>query len=157
SNNRVITLVGNSGVGKSSLIEAGVFAALKRREWPSGGEWPKVLGDSRQWAFLTIRPGEDPIPALMTAFTHLWFSDATDPERIVRRNKWEALLREGGCGLSDLIDITRDRFVRELQLAPPARVVLNINQSEELYSITPPAGREPFSRLIAESLTDRRL
>lgn len=155
--NKIITLVGNSGVGKSSLVEAGVFAALKRREWPGGGKWPEALKDSRQWAFLTIRPGEDPIRALITAFADLWFSDATDPERIERRNKWEKLLRDGACGLRDLIDTTRDRFVRELQLAAPSRVVININQSEELYSLTPPANREPFSRLIAEGLADRRL
>jgi hypothetical protein len=155
--NKIITLVGNSGVGKSSLVEAGVFAALKRREWPGGGQWPEALKDSRQWALLTIRPGEDPVRALITAFADLWFSDATDPERIERRNKWEKLLLDGACGLSDLIDTTRDRFVRELQLAAPARVVININQSEELYSLTPAASRDTFSKLIAEGLADPRL
>src|SRR5262245_18276862 len=91
--NKVVTLIGNSGVGKSSLIEGGVFAALKRRQWPGGGAWPDALADSRQWALLTIRPGEDPIRALAAAFADLWFADSTDPERIERRNKWERLLR----------------------------------------------------------------
>jgi hypothetical protein len=155
--NKAITLVGNSGVGKSSLVEAGVFASLKRRQWLGGGAWPEALQDSRQWAFLTIRPGEDPVRALITAFADLWFIDATDPERIERRSKWEKLLRDGSCRLTDLIDTTRERFVRELQLASPARIVININQSEELYALTPPASREEFSRLIAEGLADRRL
>jgi hypothetical protein len=30
-------LLGNSGVGKSSLAQAGVLAALKRQAWPRGG------------------------------------------------------------------------------------------------------------------------
>ena len=31
---RLIALVGNSGVGKSSLVQAGVIGALKRQRWP---------------------------------------------------------------------------------------------------------------------------
>ena len=43
---RMLTLVGNSGVGKSSLVQAGVVAALRRQIWPVGGEgrgWPGDL------------------------------------------------------------------------------------------------------------------
>jgi tetratricopeptide (TPR) repeat protein len=155
--NAVITLVGNSGVGKSSLVEAGVFAALKRREWPGGEPWPHTLKESRQWALLTVRAGEDPIRALIAAFAELWFTDATDPERVERRSQWEALLRAGKCTVSDLIDVTDERFSRELQLAPPSRIVLNINQSEELYTLTPDRERVAFSQLIAEGLADHRL
>src|SRR5438093_141853 len=34
--NRLPVLLGNSGVGKSSLAQAGVLAALKRQAWPEG-------------------------------------------------------------------------------------------------------------------------
>ena len=33
---RLPVLLGNSGVGKSSLAQAGVLAALKRQAWPEG-------------------------------------------------------------------------------------------------------------------------
>src|SRR5262249_26428402 len=33
---RLIVLVGNSGVGKSSLVQAGVIGSLKRQRWPRG-------------------------------------------------------------------------------------------------------------------------
>jgi hypothetical protein len=42
-------LLGNSGVGKSSLAQAGVLAALKRQAWPEGA------GGERIWPHLTRR------------------------------------------------------------------------------------------------------
>ena len=40
-------LLGNSGVGKSSLAQAGVLAALERQAWPEAavdtGPWPQVF------------------------------------------------------------------------------------------------------------------
>jgi hypothetical protein len=36
SSGKMPLLIGNSGVGKSSLAQAGVFAALKRQSWPEG-------------------------------------------------------------------------------------------------------------------------
>src|SRR5262249_53729870 len=43
---RLPVLIGNSGVGKSSLAQAGVLAALKRQAWPEHGRanaWPPVF------------------------------------------------------------------------------------------------------------------
>ena len=51
---RLPVLIGNSGVGKSSLAQAGVLAALKRQAWPdkgrASGAWPAVFQNSRQSA-----------------------------------------------------------------------------------------------------------
>jgi tetratricopeptide (TPR) repeat protein len=154
---RIITLVGNSGAGKSSLIEAGVIPALKQRRWPGGARpWPQVLADSRQWAYLSMRPGEDPIRALLTAFMDLLYKETDGAGRIGQREKWRALIEEGRGGLTNLIDAVQARFSRELKSAPPLRVVLNIDQSEELYSLTPPPLRARFSALLAEGLSDPR-
>jgi len=50
---RLPVLLGNSGVGKSSLAQAGVLAALKRQAWPEGvdtvREWPHAFQESRRW------------------------------------------------------------------------------------------------------------
>jgi len=44
---RLPVLIGNSGVGKSSLAQAGVLAALKRQAWPddagASNAWPTVF------------------------------------------------------------------------------------------------------------------
>ena len=37
---RLAVLIGNSGVGKSSLAQAGVLAALKRQAWPGDARGP---------------------------------------------------------------------------------------------------------------------
>ena len=154
--NGIVTLIGNSGVGKSSLVEAGVFAALRRQVMPTGAAWPVGLYDSREWATITMRPGDDPIQALVAAFMDLWFGDMTDPGRVARRHRWAELFREGKAQLRDIIQATFDRFEKELALTAPSRILLNINQAEELYSLAPEAAREPFSKLVAQALTDRR-
>ena len=162
---RIVTLVGNSGAGKSSLIEAGVIPALKQRRWPGGsrpGEvsqgksWPQALSESRQWAYLSMRPGEDPIRALITAFMDLLFKEADDAGRIGQREKWRTLIEEGRGGLSSLIDAAQARFSQELKSTPPLRIVLNIDQSEELYTLTPAPLCARFSTLIAQGLQDPR-
>src|SRR6202034_1024288 len=44
-------LLGNSGVGKSSLAQAGVLAAFVRQDWPEtakdAGAWPRAFSESR--------------------------------------------------------------------------------------------------------------
>ena len=66
---RLPVLIGNSGVGKSSLAQAGVLAALKRQAWPEDAgapnAWPAIFRDSRQWCFLSLKPGTDPLKALV--------------------------------------------------------------------------------------------
>jgi hypothetical protein len=59
-------LLGNSGVGKSSLAQTGVLSCLRRQSWPetaNAGAWPQVFRDSRGWCFLTLRPGAEQPPA----------------------------------------------------------------------------------------------
>jgi hypothetical protein len=68
---RLLVLIGNSGVGKSSLAQAGVLAALKRQAWPEDAGAPMRGGDlrdSRQWCFLSLKPGTDPLKALGSRF-----------------------------------------------------------------------------------------
>jgi hypothetical protein len=155
---RLVTLIGNSGVGKSSLVQAGVVGSLKRQRWPGDAKtWPAALKDSRAWAFLSMKPGDDPVGALVSAFASLWFSDVTDPDRIARRNKWTELLKKGEAGLAELIATTEARFKNELGLVPPPRTFLYIDQGEELYARAPKDEIKCFSKVIAKGLGDPRL
>jgi formylglycine-generating enzyme required for sulfatase activity len=150
---RLIALVGNSGVGKSSLVLAGVIGALKRQRWPDRQlAWPAALKDSRAWAYLAIKPGEDPIGELMYEWAALWFPDVTDPRGLDRRNEWAERLRHGRARLADLILATDAHFRNELSLTPPPRTFLYIDQGEELYARTPLAERKRFSEIIADGL-----
>jgi formylglycine-generating enzyme required for sulfatase activity len=150
---RLIALVGNSGVGKSSLMQAGVIGSLKRQRGPGRQHaWPETLKDSRAWAYLAMKPGEDPIGALMSEFSALWFPDPTDPKRVDRRQEWAERLREGKARLADVIKASDDHLRNELSLTPPPRVFLYIDQGEELYARSPPAERRRFSEIIADGL-----
>jgi len=150
---RLIALVGNSGVGKSSLVQAGVIGSLKRQRLAGRQQaWPPALNGSRAFAYLAMKPGEDPVGALMSEFAALWFPDPTDPKRLDRAREWAARLRQGTGRLADVIKATDDHLGGELALTPPPRVFLYIDQGEELYARSPPAERKRFSEIIADGL-----
>jgi len=62
---KLAVLLGDSGVGKSSLAQAGVLAALMRQAWretaKTAGNWPQVFNDSRRWCLLRLKPGTEPV------------------------------------------------------------------------------------------------
>jgi len=156
---RLAVLIGNSGVGKSSLAQAGVIAALKRQGWPGDARgadaWPAVFQNSRQWCFLTLKPGAEPIKALVECFLEAWQFEATDPKRVERQQGWVEALH-GKATLSDLIDATERRREELNQPKPPA-FFLYVDQGEELYARAGEKERRRFSELLAKALADQRL
>jgi formylglycine-generating enzyme required for sulfatase activity len=157
---RLPLLIGNSGVGKSSLAKAGVLAALKRQAWPEGAgetkEWPDGFASSRRWCFLTVRPGANPMQALVEPFLHTWQFEATDPRRETRRTEWIENLREGRNTLSGLLTATEARL-EELGQPKPRGFFLYIDQGEELYTRAQPGTHRRFSEIVSEGLNDPRL
>ena len=157
---RFPVLIGNSGVGKSSLAQAGVLAALKRQAWPEEGgalnAWPQVFEDSRRWCFLTLKPGAEPLKSLVGAFLDTWQFGATDPERVKHQNGWIELLRDGKATLRDLLDATERRH-NELDQSKAPAFFLYVDQGEELYVRAEERQRQRFSEIVAHALPDPRL
>jgi hypothetical protein len=157
---RLPVLIGNSGVGKSSLAQAGVLAALKRQAWPEDGGaphgWPAAFQDSRQWCFLSLKPGTDPLKALVESFLDTWQFTATDPERVKHQHGWIELLRDPKATLSDLIEAT-ERRRKELDQPKPPGFFLYVDQGEELYVRAEERQRRRFSELLAQAVSDHRL
>jgi formylglycine-generating enzyme required for sulfatase activity len=157
---RLPMLLGNSGVGKSSLAQAGVLAALKRQAWPEGadapGAWPQAFQESRRWCFLTLKPGTEPLKALVESFLDTWQLGSTDPERVKQQNGWIELLRDGKGKLRDLLDATERRY-KELDRVKPSAFLLYIDQGEELYVRAEERQRLRFSEVIAQDIADPRL
>jgi formylglycine-generating enzyme required for sulfatase activity len=153
-------LLGNSGVGKSSLARAGVLAALKRQAWPERASalspWPHAFQKSRRWCFLTLKPGSEPLKALVESFLNTWQLGATDPERVKHQNGWIELLRHGKATIRDLLDATERRY-EELDRSKPRAFLLYIDQGEELYVRAEQRQRRRFSEVIVESIADPRL
>jgi hypothetical protein len=154
-------LLGNSGVGKSSLAQAGVVAALMRQAWPEAeapaAAWPQVLGDSRRWCFLKLSPGTEPVRALVEPFLRTWQFEAVDPARARLLSDWTANLVAGSVGLRDLLDATEARYHDDIKQAAPPAFLLYIDQGEELYLRAEERQRRRFSELVAAGLGDQRL
>jgi WD40 repeat protein len=112
-----VTVVGRSGSGKSSVVYAGLIPALRRRV------------DGRTWSILSLRPGAQPLHALVRAF------DPPPPdlppfEADQRIDKQVEILRTEAGALG--------RRVRTLLASADERgtdcLLLHIDQWEELYT-----------------------
>ena len=156
---RLPVLLGNSGVGKSSLAQAGVLAALKRQAWPEGAgapsAWPQAFRESRRWCFLTLKPGTEPLKGLVVSFLDTWQLGSTDPERVKQQNGWIELLRDGKAMMRDLLDATERRY-KELDQTKPPAFLLYIDQGEELYVRAEVRQRQRFSEVM-QGIADPRL
>ena len=108
-------LIGGSGVGKSSIARAGVLSALKLMRWPATdrtASWPKGLHNSREWAWVTIRPGDAPLDALAGAITRLWLLDVRDPTQAVLPRKWASDFASGELTLPCVHRVAGRQFDR---------------------------------------------
>ncbi|MFO1100080.1 MAG: SUMF1/EgtB/PvdO family nonheme iron enzyme [Xanthobacteraceae bacterium] len=158
---QLLILFGNSGVGKSSVVQAGVLAALKRQAWPEHAdvapEWPDVFRESRRWCFLTLKPGVEPVRALVEPFLWIWQFDAVDPQRAELLSSWVSKLIDGKVTLRDLLDATEARYRDALHQPKPPAFLLYIDQGEELYVRAEEHQRRRFSEVIAQEVADQRL
>jgi tetratricopeptide (TPR) repeat protein len=156
---RIPVLLGNSGVGKSSLAQAGILASLKRQAWPESARaagWPEALRDSRRWCFLKMQPGTEPLKSLTEQFMQSWQFESTDPQRAIRQNGWIEALLNGSVPLSDLLDATERRYA-ELGQTKPTAFFLYVDQGEELYVRADAHQQRRFSELLANGANDPRL
>jgi formylglycine-generating enzyme required for sulfatase activity len=154
-------VLGNSGVGKSSIAQAGVLAALMRQAWPETVEpaerWPQAFSESRHWCFLRLKPGTEPVRALIEPFLWTWQFDAVDPKRAELLSRWVIKLIDGKVTLRDLLDATEARYHDELHQPKPPAFLLYIDQGEELYIRAEDRQRRRFSEIVAHGLSDPRL
>ena len=158
---QLVILLGNSGVGKSSVAQAGMLAALKRQAWPehadAASEWPDAFRESRRWCFLTLKPGAEPVRALVEPFLWTWQFDAVDPRRAELLSSWVSKLIDGKVTLRDLLDATEARYRDALHQPKPPAFLLYIDQGEELYVRAEEGQRRRFSEVIAQGVADPRL
>jgi formylglycine-generating enzyme required for sulfatase activity len=161
TSDKLPVLLGNSGVGKSSLAQAGAVAALMRQAWPetaeAPGTWPSAFDASRRWCFLKLKPGPEPVRALVEPFLWTWQFDAVDPKRAEIQSSWVSKLIEGKVKLRDLLDATQAHYRDELRQPEPPAFLIYIDQGEELYVRSKERERRRFSEILAEGITDARL
>jgi hypothetical protein len=158
---KLTILLGNSGVGKSSLAQAGVIAALMRQAWPetaeTPGPWPPAFTASRHWCFLKLRLGSERLRALVEPFLWTWQFDAVDPRRAELQSSWAGRLLDEKVRLRDLFDATQARYRDELHQPEPPAFLIYIDEGEELYARSRERERRRFSEILAQDLSDPRL
>ncbi|MBH8562459.1 caspase family protein [Nostoc sp. CENA67] len=117
-----LAIVGASGSGKSSVVQAGLMAQLRLG---------KQLPTSEQWWIKCLRTGENPIAELAQIM-------ADGEENPLQT---EGLLHLGGEG-----------FVRWLRTRTEPMVVLVIDQFEELFTLAAASDRQLFLDILLEAL-----
>jgi formylglycine-generating enzyme required for sulfatase activity len=156
---RFIAVVGPSGSGKSSLVAAGLLPRLRRGAVPGSGHW----------VILSFKPGAERSDGASDPFRSL--AVAMAGEKALERCGFRTdALRQ------DLLAIARDAVPgdfgamldRALQgREPAARLLLYIDQFEELFTMTPGAGAaagdrdepkpwQPFVHLLSRAVQDPR-
>jgi hypothetical protein len=118
----VVAVLGRSGSGKSSIVFAGLFPALRQE---------RGIGQQAVWDIVSLRPGKQPLQVLIEAF------DPPDPglgetEILAALNKRADLLRNREATLAQLVT----RRVEEDK--GTTRLLLYVDQWEELYTQAQP-------------------
>ncbi|MGV2826881.1 nSTAND1 domain-containing NTPase [Myxosarcina sp. GI1(2024)] len=122
--NSCLAVVGASGSGKSSVVQAGLMAQLQQG---------KHIPQSDRWWLGGFRPGSKPLQALAKRLTDL----GNKQFRAQQQLQIEGLLYQGVEGL-----------VRWLRSRPEPLVLLAIDQFEELFTLADANDRQLFLELI---------
>ncbi len=117
-----LAVVGASGSGKSSVVQAGLIAQLRQGKQVPGSE---------TWWLGSLRPGDRPLTALAQALA----TNQTDRLQI------EGILYQGIEG-----------FVYWLRSRSEPMLLLVIDQFEELFTLAPAEDRQRFLDLVLDAI-----
>jgi WD40 repeat protein/uncharacterized caspase-like protein len=119
-----LAVIGASGSGKSSVVQAGLMAQLRQG---------KQIPGSEQWWMRCLRPGASPIESLVQRLVE----SGTEKERHYQRLQIEGMLYQGVQG-----------FVHWLRSRPEPMIVLVVDQFEELFTLAPADECQRFLGLV---------
>ncbi|KYC41420.1 hypothetical protein WA1_22265 [Scytonema hofmannii PCC 7110] len=120
TNSSFLTVVGASGSGKSSVVQAGLIPTLRLG---------KQIPNSDRWWIGTVRPGSRPLETLALCMGQGFSSSSS--------SLLEGILYQGV-----------ESFVYWMRSRSEPMVVLAIDQFEELFTLAPTLDREKFLELV---------
>lgn len=129
----LVTIVGPSGSGKSSVVFAGLIPRLRQ---------------NREWLVTDFRPGTRPVQALAESLLPLLEPDLSETDRLIENQKLAAALANNQLGLDDVVN----RVLSKNSQA--SRLLVVIDQFEELYTLCNDATlRRRFLDLLIQTVT----
>jgi len=129
----LMTVIGSSGVGKSSFVRAGLVPALKR----SGETWEAVI----------VRPGREPPDVLAATIAPMVATAANLADDLDEQRKLVEILRREPGHLGHVLRLRARRDNRHL--------LLFVDQFEELYTlVADPAERAAFTACLSAVADD---
>ena len=112
---RFVAVVGASGIGKSSLVRAGLLSHLKQQS---------------QWQIKLLTPTDRPLRSLASSFIE---PDASQLDRADQLRRAESFLQDGGKGLVQLVQAS---LPAASILTERPRMLLVIDQFEEVFTLS---------------------
>jgi len=131
----LVAVVGPSGSGKSSVVQAGLLPRL-RRNLPPADTWDAV----------TFTPGKDPWHRLASALIPLLEPGMTETDQLTEAQKLGKRLGAGDARLDAVIS----RVIQKSN--GTGRLLLVADQFEELFTLTPASDQRPFARTLLSAL-----
>jgi WD40 repeat protein/DNA-binding SARP family transcriptional activator len=132
-----VTVVGPSGSGKSSLVRAGLLPALAHGAIPDADTWPVVVAV----------PGRQPLRALADALVGI--ARGSDRSAAVA-NLVGRLAEDPG-----VLHVEASRALAAPGADPGARVVLVVDQAEELFTVADPTQAAAMLAAVAAAVRRR--
>src|SRR6516164_9388001 len=130
----LVAVVGPSGSGKSSVVQAGLIPLL-RREQPPANTWDAV----------SFTPGDDPFHRLASALMPLLEPDLSETARLTGAEELGRNLAAEKIRVESVIN----RVIQKSN--GTGRLLLVSDQFEELFTLTPEAVRRPFAQALVQA------
>jgi hypothetical protein len=131
----LVAVVGPSGSGKSSVVQAGLVPLLRR-----------VRPPAKTWDAVSFTPGSDPFHRLASALIPLLEPELSETDRLTEAQNLGDRLAHGEARLEAVID----RVVEKSN--GTGRLLVVADQFEELFTVAPQHGRRPFAQALLRAL-----
>src|SRR5262245_35873800 len=134
TNQKLVAVIGASGSGKSSLVSAGLLPVLRKQHPPE-----------RTWDAVWFTPGEHPWRRLADALVELLDPELSEAEKV----RDAGILAEECAAGHGAFQSVVQRVLKKSN--GTERLLIVIDQFEELLTLSPESVRRPFIETLLES------